>query len=217
MAGLGTLMNGAGEGSGQHSFVSQSRPHPDATRIRGGGRTYRSHAFPQSKDPTHCSSSSSPSPRTTAHAFFSPSPHASRFSTFPHQHRAASVTAHGGHAPGWHGSAQAWFPHASRFSHARPQERSARAASAVEDGGAETGDVREHRKETVCLPQWHGRCVVTWQGGHGPGWHASAQGCPHARGREQGLAQEWGVERRGGFGSWVEPQKHLPGAGQGYR
>ena len=77
--------------------------------------------------------------------------------------------------------------------------------------------MREHRKETVCLPQWHGRCVVTWQGGHGPGWHASAQGCPHARGREQGLAQEWGVERRGGFGSWVEPQKHLPGAGQGYR
>ena len=36
------------------------------------------------------------------------------------------------------------------------------------------------------------------------------------RRREQGLAREWGVERCGGFGTWVEPQKHLPGAGQGY-
>jgi hypothetical protein len=61
----------------------------------------------------------------------------------------------------------------------------------------------------LCFPQKHGSCVVTTQGGHGPGWHARGQGWLHVRARVHGFAHECGVERRGGMGSWVEPQKHL--------
>lgn len=55
--------------------------------------------------------------------------------------------------------------------------------------------------------------MITWHGGHGPGWHAKGHVCPQplSRTREHGLAHECGVARRGGFGSGVELQKHLRG------
>jgi hypothetical protein len=61
---------------------------------------------------------------------------------------------------------------------------------------------------TVPFGQPHLTSVVMRQGGHGPGWQRSGQGCAQVgRTRVHGDAQECGVEIRAGAGDGVESQK----------
>ena len=75
---------------------------------------------------------------STKHSRSSPSPHPISFSSFPHQHRAISLTSHLLHSPLWHTLSQVCFLQPSVLLHIFPQERSRPALASIPQRKART-------------------------------------------------------------------------------